>query len=99
MVTKCLKHDKTNVKTKNFSNFLTKQDQKEEYVTSVEDKIWRYANIMLAQYLHTSLEMTLRTVHLDKYVDFYSEVYKMSSDTYGELVTLCKRYEESLMET
>ena len=39
------------------------------------------------------------TVHFDKYVDFDSVVYKMSSDTYEELVTLCERFEESLMET
>ena len=38
-------------------------------------------------------------VHLDNYIDFYSEVYKIKCDTYGELVILCEKYEESPMET
>ena len=39
------------------------------------------------------------TVHLDKCVDFDSEIYKTNSDTYEELEILSERYEESILES
>ena len=38
------------------------------------------------------------TIHVDKYVDFDSEMYKANSDIYEELITLSDRYEESIIE-
>ena len=98
LVTKDLKRDKVDVRTKVFGNSLTDQDQKEEYVTFVEDKNSISASMMFPHVLIEDVENVL-TVHLDKYVDFVSEVYKVSSDTYEKLVILCERFEESFMET
>ena len=54
--------------------------------------------------MHTSLPCrddsdNIVTVHLDKCVDFDSEIYKMNSDTYEELEILSERYEESILES
>ena len=54
--------------------------------------------MILVQFLRDDADNIL-TVHLDKYVDFESEIYKAHSDIYEELVTLSERFEESVMET
>ena len=44
------------LRQKSFGNFLTERDQKGEYVTAVEDKIWKYASMMLAHILRDNVE-------------------------------------------
>ena len=51
LVTKNIKRDKVDVRTKVVGNFLTEQDQKEQYVTLVEDKDWVGASMMFAHVL------------------------------------------------
>ena len=81
-----------------FGNCLTEQDQKEEYITFVEDKNWIYVSMIFAHFFIDDA-LNILTVHLDKYIDFDSKVYKMSSATCEELVTLYEKFEESLIET
>ena len=64
----------------------------------MEDKHWIGASLTFVHFLRDDADNIL-TVHVDKYVDFDSEVYKTNSDIYEEQKYVSERYEESIMET
>ena len=96
LVTKNLRRDKTNLKTKICGNFLLEHEQGEEFYRFVEDKDWMNAKMVFAHVLRDDADKIVM-VHLDKCVSLRSTVYRMNIETYEKLVSLSDRYEESIV--
>ena len=96
LVTKHLRRDKTNLKTKICGNSLLEQEQDEEFYRFVEDEDWVNAKMAFAHVLRDDADKIVM-VHLDKCVSLRSTVYCMNIETYEELVSLSDRYEESIV--
>ena len=96
LVTKNLRRDKTNLKTKICGNFLLEHEQDEEFYRFVEDKDWMNAKMAFAHVLRDDADKIVM-VHLDKCVSLRSTVYRMNIEPHEELVSLSDRYEESIV--
>ena len=96
LVTKNLRRDKTNLKTKICGNFLLQHEQDEEFYRFVEAKDWMNAKMAFAYVLRDDADKIVM-VHLDKCVSLRSTVYRMNIETYVELVSFADRYKESIV--
>ena len=96
LVTKNLRHDETNPKTKICGNFILEHEQDEEFYRFVEDKDWMNAKMAFAHVLRDDAYKIVMVL-LDKCVSLRSTVYRMNIETYEELVSLSDRYEESIV--
>ena len=77
LITKSLQRNEANLRTKSCGNFLSEQDQDEEFVMFIEDKDWIGAKMSFALVLRDDADK-LVIVHLDKCISPHSTVYRMN---------------------